>query len=747
MSRRDGKEEPGVFAGFIGDGVDKSKEFPSGRYTITKKLGSGTYGKVLGCVDKKYNLPVAIKIVRKDPPIYKESAKKEIAVLRHLGGTHGCLRLLRDFEHDGHLCISAEMYGENLQSYMKRSKGPFALSAVANIGVQLMHACEYMHGKNIIHTDIKSENILLAAGPEGAYTIKLVDMGSAIFTSWWHPPIIGTMEYRAPEALLQAGWSCPVDNFACGCVLAELYTGEYLLPGLREEEHLRAIEVALEMRLPQELMRLGKKNTNQYNQKLIIKRGSEFTLPDVHLQYPITKLRTIIKDPEFYQLVRGLLQMDPTARFSASDAKNHVFFKRSTFDLHNLDAAFCLRPRGSEPPAYNPEQYNFCEADIVEDETDDIIESTMSFDLPVPDVPPSRAPPPAPKPLKDVVKSENFKAQKATPVRTSRGREEQQEQHQQEQLQQAQQEQKIEAESHPTVRNSINLLEGPPKAKLPLLPNAPSSESVQAAKVLTPIQPPQLLAKSESARKQERSDYPTQAYVQNESPQIKKPTRSSSQNSQSKEATRSGFVADQADTATPKPQETKKGKGILNSVASAVKQTLNKSATNSPNLTTLAETPGPVPVSPISQNYQSAAQMLSNLTSAVKTSISSPLTTPNFSYLSPLVVPPTMEPVPKMDENVSLNSTREVNGISDETGRKNDYKRVNGSNPDSNPETHSPVVTADGNVSDGIPPADLSWECDLSDRLSRLHERLTRLRHENAIWAEGVEARNRQRSS
>lgn len=42
------------------------------------------------------------------------------SVLRHLGGTHGCLRLLRDFEHDGHLCISMEMYGENLQSFMKR---------------------------------------------------------------------------------------------------------------------------------------------------------------------------------------------------------------------------------------------------------------------------------------------------------------------------------------------------------------------------------------------------------------------------------------------------------------------------------------------------------------------------------------------------------------------------------------------------------------------------------------------------
>ena len=56
--------------------------------------------------------------------------------------------------------------------------------------------------QNLI-ADIKCENILLAAGPEGSFTIKLVDMGSSLFKSWWHPPIIGTMEYRAPETLLQ----------------------------------------------------------------------------------------------------------------------------------------------------------------------------------------------------------------------------------------------------------------------------------------------------------------------------------------------------------------------------------------------------------------------------------------------------------------------------------------------------------------------------------------------------------------
>ena len=175
---------------------------------------------------------------------------------------------------------------------------PFELPAVANIGLQLVHACEYMHSKQIIHTgmymyvckcvlmrvkgvwggrervqtfrrafaspwtkvlsrskcassphiqllkqiseepsnpktliaDIKCENILLAAGPEGSFTIKLVDMGSSLFKSWWHPPIIGTMEYRAPETLLQVCVAqrrtseCPSDLPHAECVHVYMHT-------------------------------------------------------------------------------------------------------------------------------------------------------------------------------------------------------------------------------------------------------------------------------------------------------------------------------------------------------------------------------------------------------------------------------------------------------------------------------------------------------------------------------------------
>lgn len=87
-----------------GSTIDKQEPFPRGRYVVVKLLGSGTYGKVVECEDNKYNKThVAVKLVRREPPLYRTSAKNEIAILRELDGRYGTLKLLREFDHDGHV--------------------------------------------------------------------------------------------------------------------------------------------------------------------------------------------------------------------------------------------------------------------------------------------------------------------------------------------------------------------------------------------------------------------------------------------------------------------------------------------------------------------------------------------------------------------------------------------------------------------------------------------------------------------
>ena len=55
--------------------------------------------------------------------------------------------------------------------------------------------------------------------------VKLIDFGSATFDHEHHSTIVSTRHYRAPEVILEVGWSQPCDVWSVGCIMFELYTG------------------------------------------------------------------------------------------------------------------------------------------------------------------------------------------------------------------------------------------------------------------------------------------------------------------------------------------------------------------------------------------------------------------------------------------------------------------------------------------------------------------------------------------
>ena len=225
----------------LGDGLEPSPAFPRGRYKILRSLGSGTYGKVVECWDRQAMAYCAVKVVRAVPK-YKKAAELEVSVLLQLQGHHGCVRLLRHFEYQGHICMSFELLGPNLYEIMRACNfRPFALGHVRRIAAQVMEALCLVHGRSIVHTDVKPENILLVEQvhkkglvmQDGGVAldqlqVKLVDFGSAVHRSWRHPSVVSTRHYRAPEIMMQLGWSYAVDMWSMGCILVELWTGEVL---------------------------------------------------------------------------------------------------------------------------------------------------------------------------------------------------------------------------------------------------------------------------------------------------------------------------------------------------------------------------------------------------------------------------------------------------------------------------------------------------------------------------------------
>ena len=176
-------------------------------------------------------------------------------------------------------------------------------------------------------------------GPDGAVTIKVVDLGSAIFVNDWHPPVIGTLEYRAPEIILQAGscsscaaiclltiiasaWSYPVDMYAIGCVLAELCIGDFLFPACNEAEYLSVISFVTENSFPPDLIRQGKASAKY-------RLRSDCTRPVRNLSAG-TRVKKVLSemiyDAQLLSLLEDMLAFDPNLRINSTDAKKHPFF-------------------------------------------------------------------------------------------------------------------------------------------------------------------------------------------------------------------------------------------------------------------------------------------------------------------------------------------------------------------------------------------------------------------------------------
>ena len=96
-----------------------------------------------------------------------------------------------------------------------------------------------MHKNGFFHRDLKPENLLMS-GP----IVKICDFGLAREIRS-RPPFtdyVSTRWYRAPELLLRStNYNSPVDVFAFGCILAELYNLSPLFPGNNDMDQLTRV--------------------------------------------------------------------------------------------------------------------------------------------------------------------------------------------------------------------------------------------------------------------------------------------------------------------------------------------------------------------------------------------------------------------------------------------------------------------------------------------------------------------------
>lgn len=132
-----------------------------------------------------------------------------------------------------------EYLDQNVIQIMKERKKLFSEPTIRNILYQTLQGLAYMHKNNYFHRDLKPENLLCYH-----QTLKIADFGLAreIDSSPPFTDYVSTRWYRAPEILLRStNYSTPIDIFAVGAIMAELYTMRPLFPGSSEIDQIYKI--------------------------------------------------------------------------------------------------------------------------------------------------------------------------------------------------------------------------------------------------------------------------------------------------------------------------------------------------------------------------------------------------------------------------------------------------------------------------------------------------------------------------
>lgn len=280
-----------------------------------RKLGEGTYAQVFAGYDHTTRRPVAIKRIRfdQDDGDIPTCVLREVTVLKRLGNHRHIVELLEVAIVPTAQCCDLLLgyVPQNLFQVLKQ-RGAFTLAQTAHFGLQLVEALRHCRACGVLHRDLKPQNILVDVRRN---TLQLCDFGlSRVRPNYDHRLTnqVVTRWYRAPELLLGAKrYGFAIDMWSLGCVLAEMYLAMPLFQGKTDEETRMLIWKRLGYPRPSDwpnVSTLSRYNVNAPSYKL---QGFPLRL---------TQRRT------FYHLVRKLLVLNPTKRYTVTDAYRHLFF-------------------------------------------------------------------------------------------------------------------------------------------------------------------------------------------------------------------------------------------------------------------------------------------------------------------------------------------------------------------------------------------------------------------------------------
>lgn len=202
------------------------------RYRAIEKIGSGGMADVYKAVDEVLGRTVAVKVLHAryaSDPGFVQRFRHEAAAAANL--SHPNIVNIYDWGQDGETYYIAMEYvrGTDLKTLVQQ-RGPIDSFKVAEYGAQACAALSVAHGYDIIHRDIKPQNIVLT--PDGQ--IKVMDFGIARAgnTNMTQTgSVLGTAQYVSPEQAQGRTLTATSDLYSLGIVLYELSTGKLPFDG------------------------------------------------------------------------------------------------------------------------------------------------------------------------------------------------------------------------------------------------------------------------------------------------------------------------------------------------------------------------------------------------------------------------------------------------------------------------------------------------------------------------------------
>ncbi|CAK9439421.1 uncharacterized protein LODBEIA_P35500 [Lodderomyces beijingensis] len=201
-------------------------------YILAKKpIGHGTYSTVFECKNKYTGSHYAAKRYTKNLVYGLQTLlQSELEILKRVSSTHAhILSLVDQFETENCFYLVTDLAegGDLFDRIVHHSSnGKLSEHAAKSITWQLVSATEFLHRNNIIHRDIKAENIFFQSMQSN--TLLLGDFGLAKVLQEKEKlyDVSGTLSYMAPEMFdREVGYSFPIDVWAIGVCLYFMLEG------------------------------------------------------------------------------------------------------------------------------------------------------------------------------------------------------------------------------------------------------------------------------------------------------------------------------------------------------------------------------------------------------------------------------------------------------------------------------------------------------------------------------------------